>query len=207
MKREVLGAIIAGGASSRYGSPKALARVGGIPIVERVLRAMTAVVPDIVMIANQNEIARAVKLPWRSDTTPGAGALGGIYTALLWAKEKERTGILAAACDMPFVSAGLLEEILRVAAERDADVVAPEGGGRRDIEPLCAFYDVSCLPGIRDALQRGDHRMISFHDDVRIRRIPLATVSRFGDPGVLFMNVNTPQDRDVANKLAGAEAP
>jgi molybdopterin-guanine dinucleotide biosynthesis protein A len=206
MKQEILGAIIAGGASSRYGSPKALARVGGIPIVERVLRALSAVVPEVVMIANNNEIARAVKLPWRSDTIPGAGALGGIYTALLWAKERDRSGILAVACDMPFLSVGLLEQIVAAGAERNADMVAPEGGGRREIEPLCAFYDVSCLPSIRDALQRGDHRMISFHGDIRIRRIALGIVSRFGDPGVQFMNVNTREDRDIANKLAGAEA-
>jgi len=206
MKQEILGAIIAGGVSSRYGSPKALARVGGMPIVERVLRALSAVTPDVVMIANSNEIARAVKLPWRSDTIPGAGALGGIYTALLWAMERERSGILAVACDMPFLSVGLLEWILGVAAERDADVVAPEGGGRREIEPLCAWYHVDCVPSIRDALQRGDHRLISFHAAVRIRRIPIDTVSTFGDPGVLFMNVNTREDRDVANKLAGSEA-
>lgn len=205
MEQEILGAIIAGGASSRYGSPKALARVGGIPIVERVLRALSAVVPDVVMIANNNEIARAVKLPWRSDTIPGAGALGGVYTALLWARERERSGVLAVACDMPFLSVGLLEQIVEAAVERDADMVAPEGGGRRAIEPLCAYYDVSCLSSIRDALQRGDQRMIAFHRDISIRRIPIAIVTRFGDPGVQFMNVNTPEDRDIANKLAGSE--
>jgi molybdenum cofactor guanylyltransferase len=206
MKQEILGAIIAGGTSSRYGSPKALARVGGVPIVERVLRAVSAVVTDVVMIANSNEIARAVKLPWRSDTIPGAGALGGVHTALLWAKEQERSGILAVACDMPFLSVGLLEVILAAAAEGESDVVAPEGGGRRPIEPLCAWYHVDCLTSIREALHRGDHRLISFHSDVRIRRIPIDVVSTFGDPGVLFMNVNTREDRDVANKLAGSEA-
>ncbi len=206
MRRNVLGAIIAGGASSRYGSPKALARVGGIPIVERVRRVMTSVVPDVVMIANHNEIARAVKLPWRSDTIPGAGALGGIYTALLWAAERGSPGILAAACDMPFLSTCVLEEIMEAAAEGDADMVSPEGGVPREIEPLCAFYGASCLPSIREALQRGDHRMISFHSNIRIRKVPIETVRRYGDPGVLFMNVNTPQDRDVANKLATSEA-
>jgi molybdopterin-guanine dinucleotide biosynthesis protein A len=207
MQSDTLGAIIAGGASTRYGSPKALAKVGGQPIIERVVRALAEVVTDIVMIANANEIARAVKLPWRSDTIPGAGALGGIHTALLWAQERGRPGILAVACDMPFLSSGLLETILDAASMTDADIVAPEGGGRRGIEPLCAYYSIRCLPHIQAAMQRGDHRMISFHSDVGVQRISYDTVGAFGDPGVLFMNVNTREDRDVANKLASADAP
>jgi hypothetical protein len=41
---------------------------------------------------------------------------------------------------------------------------------------------------------------------VRIEAIPFDVVTEYGDPGVLFMNVNTREDRDVANKLASADA-
>jgi molybdopterin-guanine dinucleotide biosynthesis protein A len=199
----VLGAVIAGGRSERYGSPKALATVGGIPIIERVTAALRAVVTDIVLIANDPVLAETVPLSSRGDAVPGIGALGGIHAALLWARERASTGILAVACDMPFVSPALLECLLERARAADApDLVAPESGGPRRIEPLCAFYRDTCLDAIERAIARSDRRMIGFHGEVRVATLPREEVERYGDPDVLFLNVNTPEDRDAAQRLA-----
>lgn len=43
--------------------------------------------------------------------------------------------------------------------------------------------------------------MIGFFDDVRVRTIPLAEVLTFGDPEILFLNVNTPEERERAEAL------
>ena len=209
MMAAVLGAIIAGGRSSRYGEPKALAMVGGERIIDRVVHALQSVTPNCVTIANSPEIARAAALPSRPDAVVGAGALGGIYTALLWAHDEGRSGVLAVACDMPFLSTALLGELLHRADAVDRpgpDVVVPESGGRRTIEPLCAWYGTSCLRAVSAAVGRGDYRMIGFHDDVRVERVPLADVRRFGDPDVLFLNVNTRDDRELADRLAEGDS-
>jgi molybdopterin-guanine dinucleotide biosynthesis protein A len=209
MNSAVLGAIIAGGRSTRYGEPKALATVAGARIIDRVMDALCSVTPDCVTIANTPEIACATPLPSRPDAVRDAGALGGIYTALLWAREEARSGILAVACDMPFLSAPLLADLLERAYPVDRagpDVVVPESGGRRAIEPLCAWYGTSCLDAVTAAVQRGDYRMIGFHEDVRTERVPLFDVRRFGDPEVLFLNVNTREDRELAERIAGRSA-
>lgn len=197
------GAIIAGGRSERYGGPKALAEVGGDPIVLRVVRALTAAGAEPVGITADEEVARVAKVRARADEIPDLGALGGIHTALRWAVEERRAGALAVACDMPFLSVPLLRRILEIAhgAER-WDVVGPEGGGPRLVEPLCAWYGVACLPAIEAAIARGDHRMIGFHDEVRVGRIPFADVTSFGPAERLFLNVNTPADRDRAERIA-----
>ncbi|MGD8278503.1 MAG: molybdenum cofactor guanylyltransferase [Gemmatimonadota bacterium] len=201
--RADLGAIIAGGRSARYGSPKALAEVGGEPIVLRVVRALVAAGTEPVGITSDPEIVRVAGVRSRTDEIPDLGALGGIHTALRWAAGEDRPGALAVACDMPFLSVPLLGRILEVAhGEAPPDVVAPEGGGPRIIEPLCAWYAVACLPAIDAAIARGDRRMISFHEDVRVARIPLAEVSEYGPADRLFLNVNTPEDRDRADRIA-----
>ena len=51
-------------------------------------------------------------------------------------------------------------------------------------------------------IARGDHHMIGFHDHVRVRRIPLDEVEALCDPDVAFMNVNTPAERDRAERIA-----
>jgi molybdopterin-guanine dinucleotide biosynthesis protein A len=132
------------------------------------------------------------------------GALGGIHAALQWAQEDDRPGVLAVACDMPFLEPALLRHLLDASA--GMDVVVPESGGRRGIEPLCAFYATACLPAIEAAIVRGDTRMIAFHDDVRVHRVPRAVVARYGAPDNLFLNVNTPDDHTRAERIARGAA-
>jgi molybdopterin-guanine dinucleotide biosynthesis protein A len=140
----------------------------------------------------------AFGLPTRHDLRPGAGALGGIHTAASWAAERGHAGALCVACDMPFVAAGLLQRLVELADAGDA--VVPESRGPRGVEPLCAWYGITVLTAVEAALGRGDHRVIGFFDDVRLVRLPLVEVRTWGEPEVLFMNVNT------RTELADAEA-
>jgi molybdopterin-guanine dinucleotide biosynthesis protein A len=194
---------MAGGQNTRYGDLKAMAAVGGHTIIDRVIERLRAVLPDLILIANDPRAYEGVGLPTRPDIIPGLGALGGLHAALSWTKEEQRPGAIAVACDMPFVSAALLERLLERANAGDApDIVAPESGSRRGLEPLCSYYAVSCLPAIEAAITRGDTRMIGFHDQVRVQRIPLAEVREFGDPNTLFLNVNTQEERMLADRIA-----
>lgn len=185
---------MAGGRNVRYGGLKAFAKVKGEPIVDRVVRALDLVCDDVVVIANDQAAYAALGLPIRSDETPNAGALGGLLTALRWSHERKCDGIVAVACDMPFVSARLLRRLIETAISAERDVVVPESGGRRGIEPLCAFYRNSCIPAIEHAIEREDYRMIAFHNDVHVGRLSLEIVEEYGQPTTLFMNVNTPED-------------
>lgn len=201
-----LGAVIAGGRSLRYGSPKALAHVGGKRIIDRVVDALRAVLEPVVLIANDTELSSAVELPARTDVIAGLGALGGIHSALLWARETNRPGILAVACDMPFLQATLLARILERAADADRpDVVAPASEGPRGLEPLCAYYSTTCIAAIEQAVARDDRRVIGFHGAVHVALLPLSEVMTFGRTELLFLNVNTPQERETADRLAAGD--
>jgi molybdopterin-guanine dinucleotide biosynthesis protein MobB len=189
-----LGVILAGGASRRFGSPKALARVGGRRIVDRVRDALSGAVPDVVVSANEPELFADLHLPMRADEVSGLGALGGIHTALRWAAERGRSGALVVACDMPWISADLLQMIVQRAASTSADAVVPESGGRRGIEPLCAWYSVRCLPQVERMIGEGERRVHRLIDRIRADVIPVDDVRRAGDPGILFLNVNTVDD-------------
>ncbi|HEY0023536.1 MAG TPA: molybdopterin-guanine dinucleotide biosynthesis protein B [Longimicrobium sp.] len=202
-----LGAILAGGASRRFGAPKALAPVGGRRIVDRVQDALTQVADPVVIIANDAALFADLDLPIRPDDVPGLGALGGIRTALRWALEMGRTGALVVACDMPFVSADLLRAVVDRAASTDVDAVVPESGGRRGIEPLCAWYSVRCLPEVDRMLADGERQSFRLADRIRAARIPIHQVRRIGDPGVLFLNVNTVDDLRAAERITSPEMP
>jgi molybdopterin-guanine dinucleotide biosynthesis protein A len=196
----VLGVILAGGGSTRFGAPKALAEVGGVAILERVRRALSEAVEDVFLVANDAAAYAHFGLETRPDRIAGVGALGGIHAAAAWARELGARGALCVACDMPFVPAALLARLAELGAA--ADVAAPESGGRRGVEPLCAYYGTGCVDAIEAELARGERHVIGFYDDVDVARLPLADVRRFGDPATLFMNVNTRDELVLAESLA-----
>jgi molybdopterin-guanine dinucleotide biosynthesis protein A len=198
----VLGVILAGGASSRFGAPKALAKVGGRPIVERVRDALAAAAGEVVLVANAPELFAHLALPQRADAVPGAGPLGGVLTALRWARERGDEGVLCVACDMPFVPAELLRDLAERARAGDAALVVPGSRGRRGAEPLCAWYSVRLLATVERAVADGERALYPLLD--RAERVPLAHVERFGDPDVLFLNVNTPADHQRAEHIAAS---
>jgi len=194
------GAILAGGAASRYGgAPKGLVTVAGRRILDRVVDAVQAVTGALpLLIANApGASAWRPDLQTIPDARPGCGSLGGIYTAVSAAPEP----VLCVAWDMPFVPERLLRALIDGMAAGDYDAFLPESSGRRGLEPLCAVYGPACGPAIARRLERGDLKAISFHPDVRVGILSLAQVRAFGDPDELFFNVNTPDDLERAEAL------
>lgn len=197
-ERSCTGVVLAGGQASRYGGrPKGLEHVGGVRIIDRVAEVLASVTDDLLLIAN--DPAAADWLPdvrRAADVRPGLGSLGGIHAALVHA----RGPVLVVAWDMPFVPPTLLLDLLE--AGRNADVAIPESGSKRGLEPLCAWYSPACVPAIERRLDADDRRVIGFFDDVRVARLPFDVVARHGDPAMIFMNVNTPEDLGLAEGYA-----
>jgi molybdopterin-guanine dinucleotide biosynthesis protein A len=180
----------------RYGGlPKGLERVRGVRIIDRVAMALRDVTDSLLLIANDPDATNWLpEVRTAADVLPGAGSLGGIHAALVHAGGPA----LVVAWDMPFVPASLLEALRKGGA--DADAVVPESDSKRGLEPLCAYYSPACIGPIEQRLDQGDRRVIAFYDDVRMARLPASVVAGHGDPAVIFMNINTPDDLTLAEQ-------
>lgn len=193
-------AILAGGHSVRMGGvPKGLLELGGRRILDQLVdQASAAFGAPPLLIANHPDAAT-----WRPDLTTvpdrvaGAGALGGLYTAVLDAPAP----VVVVAWDLPFVTAPLLRFLAEHLAE--ADVVVPAGPGLHRLEPLCAGYAAATAEPIRAALERGDFRAVGFHEGLRVRIITAEESRPFGSRA--FFNVNTPAD--LATARAWVDSP
>lgn len=202
-----LGVILAGGASRRFGAPKALVVVGGQRIVDRVLHALAGAVPEVVINTNDAALYGGLDRVVVPDRHPGIGPLAGIHAALHHAVTNGWPGALVVACDLPFVTADVLRSIVRRAAVSPADAVVPESHGRHGAEPLCAFYSVDCLPAVEAMIAEGERRAHTLLRRVRTDRVPLAELRSAGDPHLLFHNVNTVTDLDEAARRTGPLPP
>jgi molybdopterin-guanine dinucleotide biosynthesis protein A len=164
--------------------------VRGERILDRLVGVMTAAFDGPPLL-----VANAAEAPaWRPDLRvvpdlrPGLGSLGGVYTAVVEAPAP----VVCLAWDLPFASAALLHRL--AAGLQEYDAFLPESGGRRGVEPLCAAYGPACREPIAQSLDQGDLRAVAFHERIRVGILPLSEVARFGDPELLFFNVNTADD-------------
>ena len=187
-------AILAGGRARRLGHVnKATLALGRTEIIDRQLLALRDVASPVFVVGAESEAWTARGLVAVQDEIPGAGALGGIYTAIV-RSPCDRTLVLA--CDMPFVSAAFLQ---RLAAEVSADAVIPHG--HRGYEPLCAIYSRACAPEMLARLERGELQASVPPSGVRVVEIGPESISRYDPHGLIFMNVNTPHDYERAREL------
>ena len=189
------GAVLAGGAASRFGGrPKGLEKVNGERMIDRVVQTMRDAVGEApLLVANADEANAWVPgLVVAKDLVPNCGSLGGIYSVVA----RSADPVLIVAWDMPFLNVELLKALIAGAA--DFDVYLPESPGPLGHEPLCGVYRPSCAEPIRAALDQEDLRTSSFHDQVSVSR---TEVERYGDPGLLFFNVNSPNDVTKAEQL------
>lgn len=197
-----VGAILAGGRSRRFGSPKQVASIGGVRLVERVAAAVrsASATPVAIVAADSPDLSHL--LPCRSDLHPGRGPLGGVHTALLWARELGLRGLLCVACDLPFLPPALLRRLMELGEERGDRAVVPESAGPLGIEPLCAWYPTAAIAEITRRESSGDLSLAGMLEVLDVRRVPLRDLTDIGDPARVFLNVNTPQERSAAEAMA-----
>lgn len=178
------------------GRDKALIPLGGMPLIEYVLRRVEGLGDEVIVTTNRPEDYAFLGKRMVEDRQPGAGALHGLLTALEAARGER---VLLVGCDMPFVRRSLLKHMLAIAT--DAEVVIPRWGG--ELQPLHAIYAKSCAGPVSQALEAGEKRMISFLPRIQTFIVEQETVDQYDPDGLSFFNVNTPEDLTQAERLLG----
>jgi molybdopterin-guanine dinucleotide biosynthesis protein A len=195
---KVSGVIMAGGASLRLGRNKALERVGGKALIERVMDSLVPLTTEVLIVVARPEQAAALRLPpsvrMVSDRYPGRGSLGGIFTGLDACAE---SWSLVVACDMPFLNGELLRHLME--ASSNVDAVVPRLGGQP--EPLHALYSKACLAPVERMLRAGDLKIAPLFEAVRVRYVDEGTIDRIDPRHLSFFNINTQADLEEATRL------
>jgi molybdopterin-guanine dinucleotide biosynthesis protein A len=182
------------------GHDKGLAELAGKPLVRHVIDRLGGLAGEILITTNQPEAYAVFGVRTAADTTPGAGALDGLLTALEAARGDP---VLVVACDMPFASRPLAAHLLELSTAAEAVVPRPDD----EFEPLFAVYRRSCAPAIRRALEAGQRRVISFFPDVALRVVETPEARAIDPDPWCFFNVNTPADLAQAERRLRAAGP
>jgi len=191
--------ILAGGQSQRFGRPKSLLDIGGVPMVRRVADVMTGLAQEILVSIASAEMEAALRsvVPEAAfvvDRRAGQGPIEGFRCGFAAARGDR---VLVAPCDAPLLRPGLYRLLLKAMGKRDAavprfDVIDPVRAVYRRkvvIEVLAGGVEVPSPSALVDRLDA------AFVDPPRLR---------LADPDLSsFLDVNTREDlENVLRRLS-----
>lgn len=202
----ISGIILAGGQGKRLGHDKASLEIAGEPLLRRVTRSLQSLTNDIVIVGGDATDRRhlveglegAALVSFIPDLFPGKGSLGGIYSGL---QHSRSFYSIAVACDMPFLNVELLGYMVEQAD--GYDVIVPRIGSY--LEPIHAVYSKNCLEAMARLLQQDNLRIIDFFSEAKVRYVDESEIDRFDPDRLSIFNINTPEDLEIARKLAKIE--
>ncbi len=192
---DVEGFILVGGASSRMGRDKSRLVLGKQTVVERITLALSQVVTNVRIVGSRMNGFSSV-----ADVHKHWGPLGGIHAALLAATTEWS---LIVACDLPFVTHDLFDRLIQFCDESNEAVVPVQDDSRP--QPLCALYRRSCLTAAEVSIAKGEHSPRALLDKVATRYVEFSELSDLAGSEHFFLNVNTPENYELAVKLAQRE--
>ena len=170
--RELTGVLLVGGASTRFGSPKALARFGRETLAERAWRLLGDACDERIAVGKR---ADRLELPFDvlDDATDIRAPIAGVVAGLRAACNEV---VVVIPVDTPLLTKAAVHEL----ADACRDVAVPPSG------PLPGAYRRSALPALERALSAGHFALRE-----AIAELDVAVVDL---DAALLTNVNTPDD-------------
>ena len=207
----VCGFVQAGGGSTRFGTDKALAKIGGKTMLERTGQLLADVCESVTVVAPKGKYS---DLPWdfTPDSWPGQGPLGGILSALLRLTDsifpdesrsaEDGLRALIVSCDMPFLTGEFLVYLRERISKSDALVVVPQSAN--GLEPLCAGWSPRAIVGVQAAFDSGVRKVTQAMKQLPMEVLDERVWKRFDKDNRLFWNMNTPADFEEARRILEA---
>jgi molybdopterin-guanine dinucleotide biosynthesis protein A len=196
LTENVVGIVIAGGRSVRFGGEKAAAVLAGKPLLMwaalRLQRSCRSVAINARSGTEAEALASRAGLSVLHDAEGDPqGPLAGVKAGLMWAEEQGARLLAVSPCDVPMLPLDLFPRLIDAASSGAAMAQTDDG-----LQPLCAVWPVSALAAVRDALTRGRHPATwMMLEKIGARRV-------YFQPATAFVNINTRAElTELANRL------
>lgn len=192
--QKISAVILAGGNSTRMGSPKELLAWREGTFLSELVKEVTQDGMECLLVSNHPErlpaeIKHAAGVKITPDLVPSAGPISGLVTAFRICQDEM---LLVLSCDLPFMDRGQMNRLIAYAkGQSEWDVVAAQVNGR--LHPLCAVYHRRSQAYWEQALQQNELRLMATLDKLRLRKTPEGLLDEWA-----VFNANTPEEYELA---------
>lgn len=155
-RRSLTGVLLVGGASTRFGSPKALAAIDGETFADRGRRVLAEACDEVLVVGKQGELPFAVIDDASDVRAPIAGVVAGLR---------------AAANDvcvfLPVDCIRVTADLIRTLGDACRDAAVPQTG------PLPGAWAKSALPLLERRLAEGPLSLYRTYDELDVAKLQL----------------------------------
>ena len=193
----ILGVVLAGGKSQRFGQDKSQVKLKGKLLIDYILTEIKGEFSETLIIANEKiSFMSSNNISVTKDFKSGLGPLGGVLTAMKWIKEKNKKykWISTFPSDTPFFTKKELKFFYENININESKLFFIKSEETR--HNIFGLWSLDLIDQLEKDLSRGERKV-----EVWANSIGVSTVNidyKKLDP---FFNINTKQDLEKAVKI------
>lgn len=193
MYTDITGIILAGGKSTRMGENKSFLKIDGITVIERVIKLMSSIFNDVILITNTPKEYEFVDITMYKDIFEYKGPLAGIHSGLSNTTTEENFII---SCDMPLINPEMINHVVNYKSNKLIRI----GRANNHAQTLFGMYSKNILSYLEKILDQNNRKSIKQNifsvfrllDKVDHEIIDLEACEGYTEH--LFYNMNRPED-------------
>ena len=187
--------VLAGGQSTRMGTPKAHLPFRGSTLIGTVVAALQPLFRTVYVVSRDLERLSGLDATLLIDDRDDQGPLVGLVRGL---SESDSQWCFAVGCDMPFLSPPVIRRMAGLLDNCDVLAAVVEG----QIQPLHAFYSTARLRAAQCLLNAGNTSLKALLDASRVRTVDARSFLDVDPELTSFMDLDTEEEYRAAQRMA-----
>ena len=193
----ILPVVLAGGKSKRFGEDKSQVKLGRKILIDYILSELIDEFNEILIVANDPiKHLPSNKIKKIKDFKKDLGPLGGIFTAMKWAKDNNKSykWIASFPSDTPFFKKNILNNFFEKVNEKESELFFMTFNDKR--HNIFGLWSMSLIDQLEKDLENGSRKVEKWANNIGVKTINMSFEKE--DP---FFNINTQEDLKKANKI------
>mgnify|MGYP000153061682 CR=1 FL=1 len=192
----ILGVVLAGGKSQRFGEDKSQVKLGDKLLIDYILSEIIDEFNEVLVVSNNLiNFKESEKISLIKDFKKNLGPLGGVLTAMKWVKDnnKDYQWISTFPADTPFFKNQILKDFLNKINIEEGKLFFIKSNNTR--HNIFGLWSIDLIDKLEEDLENGDRKVENWANNVGVKIINMNFEKN--DP---FFNINTKKDLEKAKK-------
>tara|TARA_X000001036_G_scaffold186568_1_gene175906 strand:- start:739 stop:1344 length:606 start_codon:yes stop_codon:yes gene_type:complete len=193
----ILGTVLAGGKSQRFGEDKSQVKLDGKLLIDYILNEIISEFKEILIVSNnQINFKHSDTISMISDLKKDQGPLGGVLSAMKWVKEsnKDYKWISTFPVDTPFFKKKILQNFLSEINLEEGKLFFIKSNNTR--HNIFGVWSIDLMDKLEEDLNNGERKVELWANSVGVKVIDMEFLNE--DP---FFNINSKEDLEKARKI------
>jgi|TARA_B100001093_G_C26760035_1_gene985250 molybdopterin-guanine dinucleotide biosynthesis protein A len=193
----ILGVVLAGGKSQRFGSDKSQVKLDNKLLIDYILNEIINEFNEtLIVVNNPIKFMQSKKISIIKDLKDGLGPLGGVLTAMKWVKKKNKKykWISTFPTDTPFFTKKELKFFYKNINLNESKLFFIKNQNTR--HNVFGLWSLDLIEKLEADLLKGDRKVESWANSIGVKIVNIDDKKH--DP---FFNINTKEDLKKAEKI------